>query len=110
MNFQNLSSRKILSDAFNSHMLCYIVISNCFVSFEIIAVSWNILQNTLRLINKFENFIQSFMESLIADFIQVSRAIAKFLFLQGRLDYVCTQFCDFTNFTISSFSKLFDNS
>ena len=91
-------------------MLCYIVISNFFVSFEIIAVSWNILQNTLRLINKFENFIQSFMEGLIADFIQVSRAIAKFLFLQGRLDYVCTQSCDFTNFTISSFSKLFGNS
>ena len=43
------------------------------------------LANTLRLINKFQKCNPFFMESLIADFIQFSGAIAKFLFLQGRL-------------------------
>ena len=38
------------------------------------------------------------MESLTADFIQFFSPIAKFLFLQDDLvlDYVCTQFRDFT--------------
>ena len=65
---------------FNSHT----VINNFFVSFEISGGSYNPSQNTLRLINKFEKCIPSFMESLI-DFIQFSSSIAKFLFLQGRL-------------------------
>ena len=86
MNFQNLfSRRKILSKAFNSHTVCYIVINNFFGSFQISAGPYNPSQNTLRLINKFEKCIPSFMQSLIADFIQFSRAIVKFLFLQGRL-------------------------
>ena len=86
MNFQNLfSKRKILSKAFNSHMVCYIVINNFFVSFEISGGSYNPLQNTLKLINEFEKCILSFIESLISDFIQFSSAIIKFLFLQGRL-------------------------
>ena len=63
--------------------VCFI--NNFFVSFEISGGSYNPSQNTLRLINKFEKCIPSFMESLIADFIQFSSAIAKFLFLQGRL-------------------------
>ena len=52
----------------------------------------------------------SFMESLIANFIQFLSAIANFLFLQGRLGtkLLCTQFRDFTK--IFSFSKSFDNS
>ena len=86
MNFQNLfSRRKILSRAFNSHMVCYYVINNFFLSFEISGGSYNPSQNTLRLINEFEKCIPSFMESLIAKVIQFSSAIAKFLFLQGRL-------------------------
>ena len=86
MNFQNpFSRRKILLKVFNGHMVCYIAINNFSVSFEIRGGSYNPSQNTLRLINKFEKCIPSFMESLIADFIQFSSAIAKFLFLQGRL-------------------------
>ena len=86
MPFQNLFlRRKILSEAFNSHIVCYIIINNFFASFAISGGSYNPSQNTLRLINKFEKCIPSFMESLIADFIQFSSAIAKFLFLQGRL-------------------------
>ena len=86
MYFENLfSRRKILSKAFNSHMVCYIVTNNFFASFEICGGSYNPSQNSLRLINKFENCNPSFMESLIADFIQFSGAVAKFLFLQGRL-------------------------
>ena len=86
MNFQNLFLRKkILSKAFNSHIVCYIVINNFFVNFEISGGSYNPSQNTLRLMNKFVKSIPSFMESLIADFIQFSSAIAKLLFLQGRL-------------------------
>ena len=92
MNFQNLfSRRKILSRAFNSHMVCYIVINNFFLSFEISGGSYNPSQNTLRLINEFEKCIPSFMESLIAKFIQFSSVIAKFLFLQGRLG---TRLCE----------------
>ena len=49
------------------------------------------------------------MESLIADLIQFFSAIVKFLFLgDWAVDYVCTQFRDFTK--ISSFSKSLDNS
>ena len=82
MNFQNLfSRRKILSKAFNSHMVCYSVINNFFASFEISGGSYNPSKNTLKLINKFEKCNTSFMESLIADFIQFSGAIDKFLFL-----------------------------
>ena len=66
-------------------IVCYIARNNFFVSFEISGGSYNPSQNTLRLINKFEKCIPSFMESLIADFIQFSTAITKFLFLQGRL-------------------------
>ena len=61
------------------------VVNNFFVSFEISGGSYNPSQNTLRLINEFEKYILSFMESLIADFIQFFSAIAIFLFLQGRL-------------------------
>ena len=87
MDFQNLFLRKkILSKAFNSHMVCYIVKNNFFASFEISGGSHNPSQkNTLRLINKFEKCNPSFMESLMTDFIQFSGAIAKFLFLRGRL-------------------------
>ena len=66
-------------------MVCYIVMNNFFVSFEISGGSYNSSQNTLRLINEFEKCIPSFIESLTANFIQFSSAIAKFLFLQGRL-------------------------
>ena len=70
MNFQNLFlRRKILSKAFNSHIVCYIAINNFFVSFEISGGSYNPSQNTLRLINKFEKCMLSFMETLNADFI-----------------------------------------
>ena len=86
MNFQNVFlRRKILSKAFNSHMVCYIVMNNFFLSFEISGGSYNSSQNTLRLINEFEKCIPSFIEILTANFIQFSSAIAKFLFLQGRL-------------------------
>ena len=101
MSFQNLFSRwKILSDAFNSHMVCYIVINSFFVSFATSGGSYNPSQNTLRLISKFEKCVPSSMESLTANFIHFSSAIAK--------DYVRTQFRDFTK--IFSFSKPFDNS
>ena len=86
MNFQNLFLRKkILSKAFNSHIVCYIVINNFFVNFEVSGGSYNPSQNTLRLMDKFVKSIPSFMESLITDFIQFSSAMAKLLFLQGRL-------------------------
>ena len=116
MNSQNLIlRRKILSKAFNSHMVCYIVINTFFVSFEISGTFFNPSLNTLKLINEFEKCIPFFMEGLIANFIQFSSAIAKFLFLKGRLDtrlfvlhYVCPQFCDFTK--LFSYSKSFGNS
>ena len=66
-------------------IVCYIARNNFFVSFEISGGSYNPSQNTLRLINKFEKCVPSFMKSLIADFIQISSGIAKFSFLQGRL-------------------------
>ena len=92
-------------------MVCYIVINNFFVSFEISGGSYNPLQNTLRLINEFEKCILSFIESLIADFLQFSSAIiSNFYFckVDWALDYVCSQFRDFAK--IFSFSKYFDNS
>ena len=111
INFQNLfSRRKILPKAFNSHMTCYIVINNFFVSFEISVESYNSSQNTFRLTNEFNKCIPSFMESLSANYIQFFSAIAKFLFLQQRLGtrLLYTQFRDFTK--IFSFSMSFDNS
>ena len=66
--------------------IIWFVINNFFVSFEIFRGSYNFSQNTLRLIKIFEKFILSFMESLIADFIQFFSAITNFLFMQGRLD------------------------
>ena len=77
--------KNILLKDFNSHMICYNVVKNFFVSFEISGGSYNPSQNTLRLINKLEKCVLSLLESLIADFIQFSSAIAKFLFPQGRL-------------------------
>ena len=99
---------KILLKAFNSHMVCYIVINNFFVNFEISGESYNPSQNNLRLINKFEKCIPSFLEVLIGNFIHFSSAIAKFYFFHEdwALDYVCTQFRDFTK--IFSFSKSFE--
>ena len=55
-----------------------------FVSFQISGESQYPLQDGLRLINEFEK-CRTFMECLIADFIQFSSTIAEFLFLQGRL-------------------------
>ena len=81
MNFQNLfSRRKILLKAFNSHMVCYIVINN-FLWVLRSVVGLTILHKLLlRLTSKFEKCIQSFIEILIVDFI----------------DSVCTQCSDFT--------------
>ena len=59
----------MLPKAFNSHIVCYIVITKFFVSFEINGGAYNPSQNTLRLIYKFEKCIACFMENLIADFI-----------------------------------------
>ena len=85
-----------------------------FVSFEISGAFSNPSLNTWKLINEFEKCIPFFMEGLIANFIQLSSAIAKFLFLKGRwdtrlcvLDYVCTQFRDLTK--LFSYSKSFGN-
>ena len=61
-------------------MFCYIVINNFFVSFEISSGSYNPSQNALKLINKFEKHIPSFMESLITDFSQFSSVIGKLFF------------------------------
>ena len=90
MNFQSLFlRRKILSKAFNSHIVCCIAINNLFfLRFEISGGSYDPSQNTLRLMNKFKKCIPSFKESLIADFVQFSSAIAKFSFLQARLDII----------------------
>ena len=81
-NFQSLFwARKTLWRAFSSHMVCYIVINNFFVSFEISVEPYNSSQNTLSLTNEFNKCIPSFMESIIANFIQFLSAIANFLFL-----------------------------
>ena len=106
MNFQNLlSRRKILSKVFNSHMVCYIAI-NTFVNFEISGAFFNPSLNTLRLINEFEKCIPSFLEDLIANFIQFSSAIAKFLFLKGRLDYVYETICALSFVILLHFSHI----
>ena len=55
------------------------------MNFEISVGSYNLSQNTLRLINESEKCILSFKESLNADFIQLFSSIDTFLFLQGRL-------------------------
>ena len=63
----------------------WFVIKNIIVSFDISSGSYNLPQNTLRLIHEFERCILSLMESLIADFLKLFSSIAKFLSLQGRL-------------------------
>ena len=63
----------------------WFVINNFFVSFEISGGSYNLPQNTFRVMNEFEKCILSFMESLIADVIQIFGIIAKFLSVPGRL-------------------------
>ena len=110
MSFQNLfTRRKILSKAFISRVACCIVINNFFMSFEISHGSNNSSQNTLRLIKEFEKIIPSFMESLIANSIldNFPALLPNFDFCKGDwvLDYVCTQFRDFTK--TFSFSKSF---
>ena len=82
---ESIFEKEDLIEGFDSHMVCYIVINNPFVSFEISGGSYKPSQNILRLTNEFEKRIPSFMESLIANFIPFSRASAKFLFLEGRL-------------------------
>ena len=78
------------------------------MNFEISGGSYNPPQNTLRLINEFKKCILSFMESLMANFIHFSSTIARFLFLQGRLEHVCAQFRVFSK--VFSASKSYDNS
>ena len=80
--------------------------NNFFVSFEISGGSYSPSQNTLRLINKFEKCISSFM-LILFNFLALS---PNFCFCKGDwvLDYVFTQFRDFTK--ISSFFKSFENS
>ena len=109
MNFKNpFSGRRILSKAFNSHIVCYIVINNFmslwlykFLSFVISGGFYHLSQNTLRLINKFQK-CWTFKECLIADFLAL---LPNFLFLQCRLGlgYVYTQSWFFPN--IFSFPK-----
>ena len=77
------SRRKIISKGFK---VIWFVINNFFVSFEISCGSYNLSQNTLRLINEFEKCTLPFMESLIADFIQFFSTIAKFLLLSSYSD------------------------
>ena len=72
-------------DLIEGFKVIWYVISNFFVSFEISGGSYNFSQNTLKLINESGKCILSFMESLIADFIQFFIAFARFFFLQGRL-------------------------
>ena len=54
------------------------------------------------------------MESLIADFIHFLALLSNLYFYQGNwgLDYVCTQFRNFTNVSLffKSFSNSWDNS
>ena len=84
---QSISSlpRRKKEDLIEGFKIIWFIINNFFVSFEISGGSCNLSQNTLRLMKKSEKCILSFMESIIADFIQVFSAIVKFLFLQGRL-------------------------
>ena len=72
-------------DLIEGFKVIWFVINNFFVSFEISVGSYNLSQNTSRLIKEFEKCILFFMESLIADFIQFFSTIAKCLLLQGRL-------------------------
>ena len=62
-----VSEKEDLIEGFK--VICF-VINNFFVSFEISGVSYNLSQNTLRLISEFGKCILLFMESVIADFIQ----------------------------------------
>ena len=78
----HFSRRKILSKAFNSHMDCYIDKNYFFVSIEVSGGYYN--SSHFSLINEFQK-CRTFMESLKANFIQFSSAIAKFLYLQGKL-------------------------
>ena len=68
------------ADLTEGFKVIWYVINNFFVSFDMSCGPYNLSQNTLRRIREI-----SFMESLIADFIQIFVAVAKFLFLQGRL-------------------------
>ena len=83
----SLPSNEVLDPIFKKEDLIegfkviWFVINNSFVISGISGGSYNLSQNTLRLINEFRKCILSFMESLIADFIQFFSAIAKFLFL-----------------------------
>ena len=83
----SLPSNEVLDPIFKKEDLIegfkviWFVINNFFVISGISGGSYNLSQNTLRLINEFKKCILSFMESLIADFIQFFSAIAKFLFL-----------------------------
>ena len=72
-------------DLIEGFKVIWFVINNLIVSFEINGGSYNLSQNTLKLINEFQKCILSFMERLIGDFIQFFSAIAKFFSLQGRL-------------------------
>ena len=62
-----VSEKEDLIEGFK--VICF-VINNFFVSFEISGVSYNLSQNTLRLISEFGKCILLFMESVIAGFIQ----------------------------------------
>ena len=62
-----VSEKEDLIEGFK--VICF-VINNFFVSFEISGVSYNLSQNTLRLISEFRKCILLFMESVIAGFIQ----------------------------------------
>ena len=72
-------------DLIEGFKVIWLVRNNFFVSFEISSGSYNLSQNTLKLINEIEKYILSFMESLIADFSQFFRSFVKFLFMQGTL-------------------------
>ena len=72
-------------DLIEGFKVIWLVRNNFFVSFEISSGSYNLSQNTLKLINEIEKYILSFMESLIADFSQFFRSFVKFLFMQETL-------------------------
>ena len=66
--------------AFNSHMVCYIVMNVTLTLGVLRSVVGPTILHKIRLKNELE---KSFM--VIADFIQFTSAIDKFLSLQGRL-------------------------
>ena len=70
-----VSEKEDLIEGFK--VICF-VINNFFVSFEISGVSYNLSQNTLRLISECGKCILLFMESVIADFIQFLGLLLKF--------------------------------